>query len=288
MTGATGFIGRHLVEQCCATATATCTCSSARTRARSSTHCSRAGRSADRVKPVVGDLQQPNLGHDDAWVEEHRGRDRARLPPRRDLRHDRREDINERLNVGGTRHAVELANALGAGHLHHVSSVAVDGRRSGHVPRGHVRRGPGLPSPYHRTKYESERIVRERPTVPWRVYRPSIVIGDSQTGEMDKIDGPYYFFKLIQKAATCCRSGSRSSAPSWAGRTSSRSTTSPARWTTSPTSPASTARRSTSRRRSRSARARCSTRSPGPRTRRTSRCASTSASPTRCPRASCR
>ncbi len=34
----------------------------------------------------------------------------------------------------------------------------------------------------------------------WRVYRPSIVVGDSRTGEMDKIDGPYYFFKAIQKA----------------------------------------------------------------------------------------
>ena len=44
----------------------------------------------------------------------------------------------------------------------------------------------------------------------WRVYRPAIVVGDSRTGEMDKIDGPYYFFKAIQKVArTRCRSGSR-------------------------------------------------------------------------------
>jgi NAD(P)-dependent dehydrogenase (short-subunit alcohol dehydrogenase family) len=35
--------------------------------------------------------------------------------------------------------------------------------------------------------------------VPWRVYRPSLVVGHSETGEMDKIDGPYYFFKAIQK-----------------------------------------------------------------------------------------
>ena len=59
--------------------------------------------------------------------------------------------------------------------------------------------GQRLPSPYHRTKFESERIVREQPYVPWRVYRPGIVVGDSQTGEMDKIDGPYYFFKAIQR-----------------------------------------------------------------------------------------
>jgi NAD(P)-dependent dehydrogenase (short-subunit alcohol dehydrogenase family) len=35
--------------------------------------------------------------------------------------------------------------------------------------------------------------------VPWRIYRPSSVVGDSRSGEMDKIDGPYYFFKIIQK-----------------------------------------------------------------------------------------
>ena len=59
--------------------------------------------------------------------------------------------------------------------------------------------GQKLAHPYHRTKFESEKLVRERVKAPWRVYRPSLVIGDSRTGEMDKIDGPYYFFKLIQK-----------------------------------------------------------------------------------------
>src|SRR5690606_32353257 len=56
-----------------------------------------------------------------------------------------------------------------------------------------------LDHPYFRTKFDSERIARSQVKGAWRVYRPSIVIGNSQTGEMDKIDGPYYFFKLIQK-----------------------------------------------------------------------------------------
>ena len=59
--------------------------------------------------------------------------------------------------------------------------------------------GQRLPSPYHRTKFESEKIVREECQVPWRVYRPAIVVGDSQTGAMDKIDGPYYFFPLLKR-----------------------------------------------------------------------------------------
>jgi NAD(P)-dependent dehydrogenase (short-subunit alcohol dehydrogenase family) len=49
------------------------------------------------------------------------------------------------------------------------------------------------------TKHESEKIVRKECKQPWTVYRPALVVGDSTTGEMDKIDGPYYFFKLIQR-----------------------------------------------------------------------------------------
>src|SRR4029079_12581979 len=67
--------------------------------------------------------------------------------------------------------------------------------------------GQGLPSPYHRTKYESERIVREEATVPWRVYRPAVVVGHSETGAMDKVDGPYYFFPLLKRL--------RDTVPSW-------------------------------------------------------------------------
>ena len=57
----------------------------------------------------------------------------------------------------------------------------------------------GLDNPYFRTKHDSEGLVRQKCKIPWRIYRPGIVVGDSTTGEIDKIDGPYYFFKLIQK-----------------------------------------------------------------------------------------
>ena len=106
---------------------------------------------------------------------------------------------NTAVNVGGTTHAVELARALDAERLHHVSSIAVAGEYRGLFEEDMFDEGQKLPSPYHRTKFESERIVREQPYVPWRVYRPAIVVGDSLTGEMDKIDGPYYFFKAIQR-----------------------------------------------------------------------------------------
>src|SRR3546814_4555182 len=57
----------------------------------------------------------------------------------------------------------------------------------------------GLDDPYLRTKHDSEGLVREEKRIKWRIYRPGMVVGHSQTGEMDKIDGPYYFFTLIKK-----------------------------------------------------------------------------------------
>ena len=117
------------------------------------------------------------------------------------------DETNEKLNVGGTRHALELADALQAGRFHQVSSVAAAGDYHGVFDETMFDEGQHLPSPYHRTKYESEKIVREEATVPWRVYRPAIVVGHSETGAMDKVDGPYYFFPTMRLM--------RDNLPSW-------------------------------------------------------------------------
>jgi len=154
---------------------------------------------AKRVEPVIGDLRRPLLGVEQERVTELRGKivNFFHLAAVYDMTAP--SELNTAVNVGGTTHAVELARALEAEHFHHVSSIAVAGEFKGLYEEDMFDEGQKLPSPYHRTKFESERIVREQPYVPWRVYRPAIVVGDSQTGEMDKIDGPYYFFKAIQR-----------------------------------------------------------------------------------------
>ncbi len=153
-----------------------------------------------RVVPVVGDMRRPMLGLDDERVAELRGgvRHFFHLAAVYDMTAP--AERNAVVNVGGTTHAIELARSLEAGCLHHVSSIAVAGSYRGTFTEEMFDEGQKLPSPYHRTKFESERLVREQPFVPWRVYRPGIVVGDSRTGEMDKVDGPYYFFKAIQRA----------------------------------------------------------------------------------------
>jgi thioester reductase-like protein len=103
-------------------------------------------------------------------------------------------------NVEGTRHAVELAEAIGARHFHLASSIAAAGLYKGTFTEDMFDEAQNIENhPYFRTKHESEAVVRNECSVPWRVYRPSMVVGHSETGEMDKVDGPYYFFKALQR-----------------------------------------------------------------------------------------
>jgi NAD(P)-dependent dehydrogenase (short-subunit alcohol dehydrogenase family)/thioester reductase-like protein len=103
------------------------------------------------------------------------------------------------VNIEGTRNTVELAAAIHAGHFHHVSSIAAAGLYEGVFREDMFEEAENYEHPYFMTKHESEKIVRQECKLPWSVYRPALVVGDSRTGEMDKIDGPYYFFKLIQR-----------------------------------------------------------------------------------------
>ena len=109
------------------------------------------------------------------------------------------EESQIAVNIEGTRNAVEFAKSIDAGHFHHVSSIAAAGLYEGVFREDMFEEAENYDHPYFRTKHESEKIVRNECKVPWTVFRPAMVVGDSSTGEMDKIDGPYYFFKLIQR-----------------------------------------------------------------------------------------
>ena len=156
------------------------------------------------------------------------------------------EERNRVANVEGTRHAVELANALEAGCFHHASSIAVAGTYKGLFREDMFDEGQKLDHPYHRTKFESEKIARDADhgavaRLPARDRRRRLA--DRRDGQDRR---PVLLLHRDQAGpALPARAGSRWSGRSSATRTSSRSTSSPRRWTTSRTSPASTARRST-------------------------------------------
>jgi NAD(P)-dependent dehydrogenase (short-subunit alcohol dehydrogenase family) len=203
VTGATGFIGRHLVERLLARKGKIYVLVRPDSRGRldeliEGWEAAGGASAAKRIQPVSGDLRRPLLGLDEQQVAELEGTVEHFFHLAAVYDMTAPAELDMKVNVGGTTHAVELAAALGAQHLHHMSSIAVAGTYKGVFGEDCFDEGQRLPSPYHATKFESERIVREQAYVPWRVYRPGVVVGHSQTGEMDKVDGPYYFFKAIQ------------------------------------------------------------------------------------------
>jgi NAD(P)-dependent dehydrogenase (short-subunit alcohol dehydrogenase family)/thioester reductase-like protein len=148
---------------------------------------------------VTGDLREPLLGLDQATIDDLSGAIThfCHFAAIYDINAD--ADSQIATNTEGTRNAVQLAGALKAGCFQHVSSIAAGGLYRGTFREDMFDEAEHVEHPYFATKHDSEGIVRRECEVPWRIYRPAMVVGDSQTGEIDKIDGVYYFFKSLQK-----------------------------------------------------------------------------------------
>jgi short-subunit dehydrogenase len=201
VTGATGFIGRHLVELLLKREGTIHALVREGSRGRLDELADRLG-AGDRIVPVVGDLTKAGLGIEgfDERVDHF-----FHLAAIYDMAAD--PDAMLKANVEGTRHVVEFANSIDVGMFHHTSSIAVAGKHRGLFREDMFDEGQKLPHAYHESKFDSEKLVRKEIKAPLRVYRPGIVVGHSLSGEMDKIDGPYYFFKLIQRV--------RATLPQW-------------------------------------------------------------------------
>ncbi|GAB3544589.1 SDR family oxidoreductase [Noviherbaspirillum agri] len=152
-----------------------------------------------RAIPIYGDLRNPKLGvsREDASRLANRIDHFFHLAAIYDLKADPVQQME--VNIGGTRNTVAFANEIGAGCVHHVSSIAAAGLFEGIFREDMFEEAENLEHPYFASKHESEKVVRNECKGAFRIYRPGMVVGDSRTGEMDKIDGPYYFFKLIQR-----------------------------------------------------------------------------------------
>ncbi|MFN9032070.1 MAG: SDR family oxidoreductase [Betaproteobacteria bacterium] len=200
VTGATGFIGKRLVKKLLARrGSIVHFLVREESRDKIPALLEYWGVSESRAKAVYGDLGKPMLGTSRAAIKELTGQidHFFHLAAVYDLKADAESQIV--ANIEGTRNAVALANAIKAGIFQHCSSIAAAGLYEGVFREDMFDEAENLDHPYFATKHDSEKIVRKEVKGAWRVYRPGLVVGDSKTGEMDKIDGPYYFFKLIQK-----------------------------------------------------------------------------------------
>jgi NAD(P)-dependent dehydrogenase (short-subunit alcohol dehydrogenase family) len=194
VTGATGFVGRHLVAELLKRDGTIYALVREGSRGKCDALSESLGAEEGRIVPVAGDLSKPALGVEgfDEKIDHL-----FHLAAVYDV--DAEEEAAVRANVEGTRNVVEFANSHDVGRFHHTSSIAVAGRYRGVFQEDMFDEGQRLPHHYHQTKFESEKLVREGVQTKTLVYRPGIVVGHSETGEMDKIDGPYYFFKLLQR-----------------------------------------------------------------------------------------
>ena len=200
VTGASGFIGKRLVKMLLARPDAT-------------VYFLMRNSSADRVDgllrywetdarraiPVVGDLTKPGLGVAEKDLHALEGAIDHVLHLGAIYAIDADPEIEMTTNIEGTRNALRFAEQIRAKRFHHVSSIAAAGLYEGVFREDMFEEAENLDHPYFASKHESEKVVRNECKLPWRIYRPGMVVGDSRDGEMDKIDGPYYFFKLIQK-----------------------------------------------------------------------------------------
>lgn len=197
VTGGTGFIGRHLVAALAERGKPVYVLVRAGSRARFERVVRDCGARGELLVPVEGDLERPLLGVPDLARLRGKIGHFLHLGALYDL--GAADAELERANVSGTRYALDFAHEVQAGCFHLVSSIASAGLYPGTFTESMFEEACGLDHPYFRTKHESEALVRGSCRIPWRIYRPGMVVGHSRTGEMDKIDGPYYVFKLIQK-----------------------------------------------------------------------------------------
>ncbi len=152
---------------------------------------------ADAIRLVEGDITDPDLGLGD---------DRDALDAVTELYHlaavydlGVERDLAEAVNVRGTEHVLALAESLDVDRFHYVSTCYVSGRYDGVFTADHLREGQSFNNHYEETKYRAEVAVQERMAegFPATIYRPAIVVGDSETGETEKFDGPYNLLQLI-------------------------------------------------------------------------------------------
>jgi thioester reductase-like protein len=157
------------------------------------------GGAAERVEPLVGDVTAMDLGLSGAEVKRlfaevsevyhlaaiyHVGVPRAQA---------------FQVNVGGTRNVLDLATSMKRlQRVHHFSTTAVSGRRKGLILESDLSDAHGFHDHCEETRYRAECLARRAMRdLPVTVYRPSLIVGDSETGEVDRFTGPYYLMVAI-------------------------------------------------------------------------------------------
>lgn len=208
LTGATGLLGNYLLRDLLLAdvQVAVIARSNRRQTARQRVEAAMCaweaelGRALPRPVVLEGDISQPDLGLDPIsirWAAEYCStliHNAASL-----TFHSTSEDGEPwRSNVGGVRNILEFCRNTQIRRLHHVSTAYVAGLRQGLVLESELDVGQEFSNDYERSKLEAEKLVRGCDFLEsLTVFRPAIIIGDSQTGLSTTYHGYYAALQLV-------------------------------------------------------------------------------------------
>lgn len=104
-----------------------------------------------------------------------------------------------RTNLSGTRHVVEFAREIGIPHFHHVSTAYVCGQRTGRIQESELDCGQAFHNIYEQSKFQAEQLIAEAGDFETKtVYRPSIIVGDSESGFSSTFHTVYSILRFLR------------------------------------------------------------------------------------------
>ncbi len=202
VTGATGFIGSRLtIELAQSRGRQLILLCRPRSHKRLDSVLAGLDERAQRPEVIEGDLELDRLGLDSAVLRRLKDRVSEVFHVAAGYRLDMSWQQAQAVNVAGTRRMIDLAASLpNLSRFHYVSTMAVAGNWQGPFREDDLYLGQGFDHAYGHSKFLAEQLVREAAErFPVTVFRPGVVVGDSRSGRMDKLDGPYYVFRLLDR-----------------------------------------------------------------------------------------
>ena len=199
LTGATGFVGKEILDRFLDRGRRVF----ALVRAEDDDAAAERLPRHARLTAVAGDIERPGLGLADGRAAELADEVTTVVHCAATVSFDLSLEESRRVNVDGTRHVLDLAQRCKRlERLSYISTAYVAGEPRRLFQENELDVGQRFRNPYERSKFEAERMLRERADgLPLQILRPSIIVGDSRTGRTSSFNVLYGPLKAFARGA---------------------------------------------------------------------------------------